>query len=100
MTDSARGTTRYRYDHAHRLVAEQRADHEVAYAYDAARLVSAAIRAGAYQRSDVADRMADTTIEGLTGNIRFDAVHERADGGLLFRVERADTGAYELRAQR
>jgi len=71
-----------------------------AYAYDAALLVSAALQQGAYRRADLARKMADVQVEGLTGLIRFDNAHDRGDNGILFQVERLPSGEHELRAIR
>jgi branched-chain amino acid transport system substrate-binding protein len=70
-----------------------------AYAYDAARLVSEAVAAGARTRADLGETMAAAKVKGLTGTITFDGEHRRRDDGLLFEVVRSgDTLA--IRAMR
>jgi branched-chain amino acid transport system substrate-binding protein len=70
-----------------------------AYAYDAARLVSEAVAAGARTRADLGETMAAARVEGLTGAISFDGEHRRRDDGLLFQVVR-DGEALAIRAMR
>ncbi len=70
-----------------------------AYAYDAARVISEAVRAGAESRAELGERMAGAETEGLTGTIRFDSARRRRDDGLLFQVVR-DRDALEIRAMR
>ena len=70
-----------------------------AYAYDAARLVSAAVIAGARSRADLAATMAAARVEGLTGAISFDGQRRRRDHGLLYQVVR-DGEALAIRAMR
>ena len=59
-----------------------------AYAHDAALLVAAAVNAGARTRTEVAELMSTAEVPALTGRIRFDTSHLRADDGLLFQVTR------------
>jgi ABC-type branched-subunit amino acid transport system substrate-binding protein len=70
-----------------------------AYAYDAARLVAAAVAAGARTRADLGEAMAAARVEGLTGAISFDGEHRRRDDGLLYHVVR-DGEALAIRAMR
>ena len=64
-----------------------------AYAYDGAVAISAA---GAVGRNELASRLDKSDAAGVTGTIRFDAGHRRADDGLVFTV----VGGTEIRAQR
>jgi ABC-type branched-subunit amino acid transport system substrate-binding protein len=64
-----------------------------AYAYDAAQLAAAA---GGGGRVGLASSLARGTTTGLTGTIRFDADHRRADPGVLYTVVE-DDGAYTIR---
>jgi ABC-type branched-subunit amino acid transport system substrate-binding protein len=70
-----------------------------AYAYDAARLVGAAVAAGARTRAELGEGMAAARVEGLTGAISFDGEHRRRDDGLLYQVVR-DGEALAIRAMR
>lgn len=70
-----------------------------AYAYDAARLVSEAVAAGARSRADLGETMAAAQVKGLTGTIAFDGEHRRRDDGVLFVVVR-DGDALAIRAMR
>ncbi|MEJ7599656.1 MAG: penicillin-binding protein activator [Kofleriaceae bacterium] len=54
-----------------------------AYAYDAAQLAAAA---GAGGRAALAQTLARGSLTGITGTIRFDADHRRADPGVLYTV--------------
>jgi branched-chain amino acid transport system substrate-binding protein len=70
-----------------------------AYAYDAARLVSEAVAAGARSRAALGETMAAASVKGLTGTITFDGEHRRRDDGLLFVVTR-DGDTLAIRAVR
>jgi ABC-type branched-subunit amino acid transport system substrate-binding protein len=56
-----------------------------AYAYDALRLVARAAVAGG-GRAELARRMASAQGDGVTGAVRFDAAHRRADDGVVYTV--------------
>ena len=71
-----------------------------AFAYDAALVVRAAVEGGAKSRKEVAAAIPQSTVAGTTGDIRFDAAGRRADGGLLFTVEKLQVEQYALRAVR
>jgi len=60
-----------------------------AYAYDAAQI---AVAAGGSGRAGLAATLARGELAGLTGTIRFDADHRRADAGVLYTVVE-ETGA-------
>ncbi len=60
-----------------------------AYAYDAAQI---AVAAGGSGRAGLAATLARGELAGLTGMIRFDADHRRADAGVLYTVVE-ETGA-------
>lgn len=64
-----------------------------AYAFDAAQLVAAAGRGG---RAGLAQSAASGTLAGLTGAIRFDARHNRADAPVVYTVV-DDGGALVIR---
>lgn len=64
-----------------------------AYAFDAAQLAAAAGGAG---RAGLAANLAKVQFVGLTGTIRFDADHRRADPGVVYTVVE-ETGAYAIR---
>jgi len=64
-----------------------------AYAYDAAQLAASA---GAGGRNGLAGTLATGSLVGLTGTIRFDAAHRRADPGVLYTVVE-DAGVYLIR---
>lgn len=66
-----------------------------AYAYDAAQLAAAA----AGGRASLAAALAGGTLTGLTGTIRFDASHLRADEGLIYTVVQ-DDGVFAVRIAR
>lgn len=58
-----------------------------AYAYDAVRAIAAVVADGARDRGALAQRMAAARIDGVTGALRFDAAHRRADDGVVYTVE-------------
>jgi branched-chain amino acid transport system substrate-binding protein len=64
-----------------------------AYAYDAAQLAAAA---GGGGRAGLAGTLARGSLTGITGTIRFDADHRRADPGVLYTVVESD-GAFAIR---
>ncbi len=68
-----------------------------AYAYDAALL---AARAGGGGRAGLVRALAAGEVVGLTGPIRFDRDHRRADDGVLYTVEADAAGGLRLRALR
>lgn len=70
-----------------------------AYAYDAAHILRKAIAEGVSTRTELADTLAKTQLEGLTGTIEFDDKHRRADSGLLFTVKKAGS-EFTIRAMR
>jgi ABC-type branched-subunit amino acid transport system substrate-binding protein len=70
-----------------------------AYAYDAVLAIRAALGAGATTRSAVATGLAGVRFRGLTGEVRFDAAHDRADAGLLYTVT-TDSGGPAIRVRR
>ncbi len=65
-----------------------------AYAYDAALLVAAAGPAG---RTGLAAMLSRAELTGVTGRIRFDASHRRADPGVLYTVTQ-DAGGFAIHA--
>lgn len=65
-----------------------------AYAYDAAQLAAAAGRGG---RTALAQALATGELPGLTGSIRFDAEHRRADPGVLYTVVDETGGVFAIR---
>ena len=67
-----------------------------AYAYDAAMLAAAAAQGG---RVAAATTLSGAQIEGVTGTIKFDADHLRADPGILYTVV-DDNGSYAIRILR
>ncbi len=67
-----------------------------AYAYDAAQLAAAA---GAGGRAGLAATLAHGSLVGLTGTIRFDSDHRRADPGVLYTVV-DESGVFAIRALR
>jgi len=67
-----------------------------AYAYDAAQLAAAV---GGSGRAALVNQLAQGELAGVTGAIRFDAEHRRADPGVLFTVVE-DAGSYSIRAAR
>jgi branched-chain amino acid transport system substrate-binding protein len=64
-----------------------------AYAFDAAQLAAAAGGAG---RAGLAANLSKTQFVGLTGTIRFDAEHRRADPGVVYTVVE-ENGGYAIR---
>ena len=64
-----------------------------AYAFDAAQLAAAAGGAG---RAGLAASLAKAQFVGLTGTIRFDAEHRRADPGVIYTVVE-EAGGYAIR---
>jgi ABC-type branched-subunit amino acid transport system substrate-binding protein len=67
-----------------------------AYAYDAAQLAAAA---GGGGRAGLAGALPRVQMAGLTGTIRFDAEHRRADPGVLYTVVE-EAGGYAIRVAR
>lgn len=67
-----------------------------AYAFDAAQLAAAAGGAG---RAGLAASLGKLQFVGLTGTIRFDAQHRRADPGVVYTVVE-EAGAYAIRVAR
>ena len=67
-----------------------------AYAYDAAQLVAAAGGAKA-TRASLASALAGGTLAGVTGAIKFDADHRRADPGVIYTVVEETGGAWAIR---
>ncbi len=68
-----------------------------AYAFDAAQLAAAA---GAGGRSALAATLASGQLVGLTGTIKFDREHRRADDGVIYTVVEESGGAYAVRVAR
>lgn len=66
-----------------------------AYAYDAAQLAAAG---GAGGRAALAATLANGSFVGLTGTIRFDADHRRADPGVIYTVVE-DNGVFSIRVK-
>ncbi len=64
-----------------------------AYAYDAAQLASAATAGG---RAGLATALGREQLEGLTGSIRFDSDHLRADPGVIYAVV-DEAGTFAIR---
>ncbi|HEX2687519.1 MAG TPA: penicillin-binding protein activator [Kofleriaceae bacterium] len=64
-----------------------------AYAFDAAQLAAAA---GGGGRAGLAAGLSKAQFVGLTGTIRFDAEHRRADPGVIYTVVE-ETGGYAIR---
>ena len=64
-----------------------------AYAYDAAQLAAAASGGG---RAGVASTLASSQLAGVTGAIKFDADHRRADPGVIYTVTE-ETGGFAIR---
>jgi ABC-type branched-subunit amino acid transport system substrate-binding protein len=64
-----------------------------AYAFDAAQLAAALGGAG---RAGLAAGLARAQLVGLTGTVRFDAEHRRADPGVLYTVAE-ESGSYAIR---
>lgn len=67
-----------------------------AYAYDAAQLAAAAGTGG---RGALASTLATSTLAGITGSIKFDADHRRADPGVLYTVV-DESGVFAIRAMK
>lgn len=67
-----------------------------AYAYDAAQLAAAAGTGG---RGALASTLASSTLAGITGSIKFDADHRRADPGVLYTVV-DESGVFAIRAMK
>lgn len=68
-----------------------------AYAYDAAQIV---VSAGGSGRAGLAATLARGELAGLTGAIRFDADHRRADAGVLYTVAAETGGVFAIRVSR
>ncbi|HTL35057.1 MAG TPA: penicillin-binding protein activator [Kofleriaceae bacterium] len=68
-----------------------------AYAYDAAQLMAAA---GGGSRAALAGALAKAQLQGVTGAIRFDADHRRADPGIVYSVAEETGGVFAIRAQK
>ncbi|MGE0395691.1 MAG: penicillin-binding protein activator [Kofleriaceae bacterium] len=68
-----------------------------AYAYDAAQLAAAA---GASGRGGLAASLSRSELAGLTGNIRFDADHRRADPGVIYTINDEGNGVFAIRVAR
>jgi ABC-type branched-subunit amino acid transport system substrate-binding protein len=66
-----------------------------AYAYDAAQLIAAA---GTGNRTALASALAKAQLQGVTGAIRFDADHRRADPGIVYSVVEETGGVFAIRA--
>lgn len=71
-----------------------------AYSFDAAWAVRSAVERGAQSRRAVADALATSAVDGLTGKIAFDSAHRRRDDGILFEVVEVRADQFELRARR
>ncbi len=67
-----------------------------AYAFDAAQLAAAA---GGVGRAGLAASLSKIEFVGLTGTIRFDAEHRRADPGVVYTVVE-EAGSYAIRVAR
>ncbi len=65
-----------------------------AYAYDAAELVAAA---AGKSRSALASALSSGTLAGVTGAIKFDADHRRADPGVVYTVVEETGGTWAIR---
>jgi ABC-type branched-subunit amino acid transport system substrate-binding protein len=68
-----------------------------AYAYDAAQLATAA---GSSGRAGLAQALSGGQLPGVTGAIRFDADHRRADPGLVYIVVEETGGSFAIRTAR
>jgi branched-chain amino acid transport system substrate-binding protein len=68
-----------------------------AYAYDAALAVA---RIQAPSRGELAKKLASGSVEGVTGSMRFDREHRRADDGVIFTIEDDGAGGVKVRALR
>lgn len=67
-----------------------------AYAYDAAQLVAAASSGG---RAGIATALNGSQASGVTGTIRFDADHRRADPGVTYTIVE-ETGGFAIRVMK
>jgi ABC-type branched-subunit amino acid transport system substrate-binding protein len=65
-----------------------------AYAFDAAQLAAAA---GGGGRQGLAATLATATLSGVTGAIKFDASHRRADPGVVYTVVEETAGVFAIR---
>jgi len=65
-----------------------------AYAFDAVQLAAAA---GTTGRAGLAATLAKGELSGLTGTIRFDQDHRRADPGVLYTVAEETGGVFAIR---
>ncbi|MCE9579945.1 MAG: hypothetical protein K8W52_42905 [Deltaproteobacteria bacterium] len=68
-----------------------------AYAYDAALAIATAAAAS---RAELGRKLASGELPGVTGAIKFDADHRRADDGVIFVVEDDGAGGARVKAQR
>ena len=68
-----------------------------AYAFDAVQLAAAA---GTNGRAGLAATLAKGELAGLTGTIRFDQDHRRADPGVLYTVAEETSGVFAIRVAR
>lgn len=68
-----------------------------AYAFDAVQLAAAAGTAG---RAGLAATLAKGELSGLTGTIRFDREHRRADAGVVYTVAEETGGVFAIRVAR
>ncbi|HUS29351.1 MAG TPA: penicillin-binding protein activator [Kofleriaceae bacterium] len=66
-----------------------------AYAFDAAQLAAAA---GTGNRAALANALAKAQLQGVTGQIKFDADHRRADPGIVYSVVEETGGVFAIRA--
>ncbi|HSD90100.1 MAG TPA: penicillin-binding protein activator [Kofleriaceae bacterium] len=66
-----------------------------AYAFDAAQLAAAA---GSGGRAGLAASLAKSQLAGVTGAIKFDADHRRADPGVVYTVVEETGGVFAIRA--
>jgi ABC-type branched-subunit amino acid transport system substrate-binding protein len=69
-----------------------------AYGHDAALCVITALAGGAVGRAGVTEWLGRGTVPGVTGDIRFDTTHQRADDGVLFQVVSDGSGGWLIRA--
>jgi ABC-type branched-subunit amino acid transport system substrate-binding protein len=67
-----------------------------AYAYDAAELVAAATGGS---RSALASQLAQSSLAGVTGTIKFDGDHRRSDPGLVYTVVEETAGTWAIRVK-
>jgi ABC-type branched-subunit amino acid transport system substrate-binding protein len=70
-----------------------------AYAFDAAQLIASAALAGG-GRSGLATALASSQLVGVTGTIKFDSDHHRADPGVIYTVVEETGGAFAIRVSR